>query len=113
MKNPITTIFYIEYTNGNKSLCKTIKDLYDEYTKNTNDIMRYDKFRYTINTDKTSTFKNIIKFEKYDFKEYLQDKFLEYKRAKYTITNKDFITDRMEHLIYNKLFNNARQTIFN
>lgn len=113
MKKPLSNIFYVEYSNGNKSLCKTIQHLYNEYTTNTNDIMKYDKFRYMINKNKTNTLKDVNKFEKHDFKEYLQDRYLEYKRAKYTLTNKDYITERMEHLVYNKLFNDVRQEICN
>lgn len=111
MKKPLSTIFFVEYSNGNKSLCKTIQHLYNEYTANTNDNMKYDKFRYTINTDKINTLKDVNKFEKHDFKEYLQDRYLEYKRAKYMITNKENITERMEHLVYNKLFNNVREEL--
>ena len=75
--------------------------------------MKYDKFRYMINNNKTNVLKDVNKFEKYNFKEYLQDRYLEYKRAKYTLTNKDYITERMEHLVYNKLFNDVRQEICN
>jgi hypothetical protein len=113
MKKPLSNIFYVEYSNGNKSLCKTIQHLYNEYTTNTNDNIKYDKFRYIINTDKTNTLKDVDKFEKHEFKKYLGERFQEYKKARYTLTNKDFITERMESLVYNKLFDNARQEICN
>jgi hypothetical protein len=118
MKYPLNTIFFIEYSNGKKSLCKTIKQLFNEYILNTNDIMKYEKFKYIINKDNTielklTALKDIKIYEKYDFKEYLQDKFLEYKKAKKTITNKDEISKRMEYIIYNKLFNEVKQAISN
>ena len=75
--------------------------------------MKYDKFRYIINNNKIDTLKAINKFEKHNFKEFLQDKFLEYKQAKQTLTNNDFITKRMEHLVYNKLFSDIRLEICN
>jgi len=80
--------------------------------------MKYEKFKYIINKDNTielklTALKDIKIYEKYDFKEYLQDKFLEYKKAKKTITNKDEISKRMEYIIYNKLFNEVKQAISN
>lgn len=113
MKKPLSNIFFIEYSNGNKSLCKTIKHLYDEYMANTNDVMKYDKFKYVVNTDKVNTLNEVVIFEKYDFKEYLQDRYLEYKKAKFILTNKDFITERMEHLVYKKLFEDVKIEICN
>tara|TARA_R110002167_G_scaffold323515_1_gene529477 strand:- start:443 stop:799 length:357 start_codon:yes stop_codon:yes gene_type:complete len=118
MKYPLNTIFFIEYSNGKKSLCKTIKQLFNEYTINTNDNMKYEQFKYIINKDiiidiKLTSLKDINNYEKYDYKEYLQDKFLEYKKAKKTITNKDEISNRMEYIIYNKLFNEVKQEICN
>ena len=51
----------------------------------------------------------IKNYETYVYKEYLQDKFLEYKKAKKTITNKDIISVRMEYIIYDKIYKQLKK----
>ena len=82
-------IYKITYSAGNIKLYKQLKDFYSDYILNTEDKRSYDNFRYIItnklyDSEKEYTHRgvelnyklNVIKIEKHNFKEFLQEEML-------------------------------------
>ena len=119
-------IYIIHFKDGKKIVGKSLMEIHNKYTGNSNNTIAFDKFRYIINNDLYNTDKKYIhrgveheyklndieKVEKDFVEEYFKDTFINYMKTKEQLgfTTKEY-KDSVKKIKYTQFYNQFKNHI--
>jgi len=119
-------IYIIHLKDGKKIISKSLMEIHNKYTSNSNNNISFDRFRYIINNDLYNTDKKYIhrgieyeyklndieKVEKEFLEEYFKDTFINYMKQKEQLgyTTKEY-KDSVKKIKYTQFYNQFKNQV--